>query len=96
MEEIVENNERNEHLRKHFINLVSALRNDSNNVIYKALSQLRVDAEKHKSADRYLCEINAFKILVKFLKLPNDKILNTILSILANSSLNENSRKQVS
>ncbi|XP_075220100.1 BTB/POZ domain-containing protein Rnb isoform X2 [Lycorma delicatula] len=85
----------NDQLRKHFIKLVSALRNDSSNTIYKALSQLRIDTEKNKLAYKYLCEINAFKILVKFLQLPNDKILNITLSLLANSSLNECSRKQI-
>lgn len=92
MEESTENDN---HLRKHFKTLVLALRSDSNNVIYKALCQLRADTEKHKFANKYLCEIDAFNILVKFLNLPNHKILNAVLNLLANGALHENSRQQV-
>lgn len=89
--------DKNDNRKKRILKLLSDLdlNNSSSHVTYKALTQLRADASQNKSVDKYLCEANAFKILSKYLKLPNDKILTVALSILANSSLNEDCRKQV-
>uniref|UniRef100_A0A1B6E3H4 BTB domain-containing protein n=1 Tax=Clastoptera arizonana TaxID=38151 RepID=A0A1B6E3H4_9HEMI len=77
-------------------NLISQLncRPTSNVNIFKILVKIREDVIKDSDGITELREKGGIKCLIKLLTKPNEKILNVVLSILANCCLNEKFRNE--
>jgi hypothetical protein len=77
-------------------NIFSKLNSTSSCVIYDGLLELRSDISKTKEGRETLIEHNVLKILVDFLRRPNEKILDVSLSVLGNCCMDSRCRNEVS